>query len=75
MEERLDPEAELIYKQIGYHRYKKLVKNMKGIADKFKERTDKYKSVVGQPLTPSSEVIIDFQKAEKQNLGYSLIFN
>ena len=56
MEERLDPDAELIYKKMGEKRYNKLVQDMKLIADKFKERAQKAKAEIAQPPTPSSEV-------------------
>ena len=54
--QKMDPETELIYKRIGHKRYTKLVEDMKEIAEKFKQRNQKYKAVVGQPLTPSTEV-------------------
>ena len=56
MEERLNPDAELIYKKMGEQKYNKLVQDMKLIAGKFKERAQRTKAEVAQPPTPSSEV-------------------
>ena len=44
MEERLDPDAEMIYKKMGEKKYNKLVQDMKLIADKFKERAQRTKA-------------------------------
>ena len=58
-EAKLSSEAEMIYKKLGHHRYKSLVEDMRKIAGKFKERHNRYESIVKEPLTPSTGVIND----------------
>ena len=57
-EQRLSPEAELLYKKMGQQKYNKLVENMQSIAERFKERKDRYEGVVREPLTPSTDVSV-----------------
>ena len=55
-EERMSPEAEMLYKKMGQKRYEKLVDDMQSIADRFKERSGRYQGVIREPPTPSTEV-------------------
>ena len=56
MEAKLSSEAEMIYKKLGHQRYKSLVEDMRKIAEKFKERHNRYENIVKEPLTPSTGV-------------------
>ena len=52
--ERLSPEAEAIYKQIGRERYDRLISDMRHIAAKFKERQEWHQDKLTQAPTPTT---------------------
>merc|ERR1712049_67014 len=52
--ERLSPEAEAIYKQIGQERYDRLISDMRHIAAKFKERQQWHQAKLHDPTTPTT---------------------
>ena len=52
--ERLSPEAEAIYKQIGRERYDRLISDMRHIAKKFKERQQWHQDKLHNVPTPTT---------------------
>ena len=55
-QERLSPEAEAIYKQIGQRKYERLLSEMRHIVRKFKERQQWHQDKLHIPPTPTTQV-------------------